>query len=196
MFTGLVSAVGEVLALTDESGQCCIACPPNWLDGSKVGESIAVNGACLTITALDDLQFSCTLSDETRAHTAPLAAGARVNLEQALALGDKLGGHFVSGHIDGIAQVTACTADAAGGLTLELQVPPPLLPLLAQKGSVALAGVSLTINRLTAQGFEVYLLPHTLAYTNLQDYPAGSAINMETDLLARHVARLLNTPAP
>lgn len=194
MFTGIVTAVGKVAQ--QDGGACRIACPPGWLAGAAVGDSIAVNGACLTITHLEDDSFGCTLSEETRRCCAPLAADGRVNLERALAAAGRLDGHIVSGHVDSTARITARTKDADGGIALRVAPPPALLPLIAVKGSVALAGVSLTVNALADDEFEVYLLPHTLAHTTLADYPEGSVINIEADILARHVARLLGKALP
>lgn len=195
MFTGIITAVGTLAAI--ESLTCRVQCPPGWLAATAIGDSIAVNGICLTVTGRGDDDFSCALSAETRRLTAPLSAGERVNLEQALAVGDKLGGHIVSGHVDGTATVRDRATDAAGGITLQLDAPPPLAPLLAVKGSVALAGVSLTINALdddvAGTAFSVYALPHTLQQTTLADYAPGSKINLEADIIARHIARLADT---
>ncbi len=196
MFTGIITAVGTIATLA--GAHCRIRCPLGWLANTVVGDSIAVDGACLTVTEIvsdsGDLEadyFTCDISAETRHCCAPLAVGQSVNLEQALALGDKLGGHIVSGHIDATAEIRAQIKDESGGCCLQVQAPAALLPLLAQKGSVALAGVSLTINTIQDDTFSVYLLAHTLAHTTLAQYPTGRAINIETDLLARHVARLI-----
>lgn len=192
MFTGIITALGAVAELGEL--RCRFSCPSGWLATSALGDSIAVNGVCLTVTAIADDSFACDISAETRRCCAPLAAGGRVNLEQALALGDKLGGHIVTGHIDGVAQVAAAQRDDSGGILMRVKPPPALAPLIATKGSVALAGVSLTVNRVGEEPlFEVYLVPHTVAHTTLADYSAGHEINLETDILARHVARLLQT---
>ena len=191
MFTGIITAVGTVAGLDDSA--CLIRCPAGWLGDTVIGDSIAVNGICLTVTARGDDDFSCTLSQETRRLTAPFTVNEQINLEQALAVGDKLGGHIVSGHIDGTAVVSAGETDSDGGLTLRLDAPPALAPLLAVKGSVALAGVSLTLNALhggRGETFSVYCLPHTLRCTNLADYARGKHINLEVDIFARHIARL------
>ena len=189
MFTGIISAVGALEELGDL--HCRISCPDGWLGASKIGDSIAVNGICLTVTARTDTHFDCDVSAETRRVVAPLAAGQRVNLEHPVAMGAPLGGHVVSGHVDGTAEVAACTADDDGGMTLRVTAPENLLPLIVTKGSVALAGVSLTVNEVFEDGFQVYILPHTLVHTNLQGYPVGSKINLETDIFARHIARLM-----
>ncbi len=187
MFTGLVQAVVAFafdgrLVILDDPGL-----PEPW----AMGESVAVNGCCLTLVDwTDGLLFE--LSDETFARTTfgSLEAGARVNLERALRVGDRLGGHFVQGHVDGVGRVVGVTPDE-GGRTLWLEVPAGGEHLLIDKGSIAVDGVSLTVVAPRARVFEVALIPHTLESTNLSDRNVGDAVNLEYDVLAKHVARLL-----
>lgn len=188
MFTGIITAVGKVAEIN--GGIHTFTCPDGWLAATAVGDSIAVNGACLTVTARSDHAFSADLSVETRRRCAPLIAGAAINLEQALAVGDKLGGHFVTGHIDGCAVLTAIDDGDDGGKQLRLSPPLEVLPLIAEKGSVALAGVSLTVNRIEAEEVELYLIPHTVQQTNFVTAVVGQQVNLEVDILARHLARL------
>lgn len=158
----------------------------------KPGDSIAVNGVCLTVTELDKHRFSVTVSQETLACTQGLDRfGTHVNLEKAMRLSDRLGGHLVSGHVDAIGVVVKF--DAVGEcFELIIQAPQSLLRYIARKGSIAVNGVSLTVNRVDGDQFSVNLIPHTLAVTNLQELSPGRAVNLETDMLARYVARLLN----
>ena len=187
MFTGLISAVGQVVKA--EAGGTTIGCPEGWLSDVHVGDSIAVDGACLTAVSVDGSQFSVQVSEETLSRCAPLDLDQQVNLEKALVASDRIGGHFVTGHVDGLAHVVEKIPTADGGTDLRLTPPQELLPLLVEKGSVALAGISLTINRVNRGDFSVHLVPHTLAQTTLGNCSIGSALNIEADLLARHITR-------
>lgn len=193
MFTGLVQRVGALRRLARAAGGWAldVAHDP-WPDPLALGESVAVQGACLTVTAARDGFFSADVLDETLAHTAlrALAAGARVNLERALALGDRLGGHIVSGHVDEVGRLTR--AEARGrDVAWRVACSPGFARQTVLKGSVAVDGVSLTVSALEDDGFEVNLIPTTLRETSLCERRAGDALNLESDLLGKYVARLL-----
>jgi riboflavin synthase len=198
MFTGIIEAIGEITqatALNEQSGNgLALTIAPGSLDLSdvKLGDSIAVNGVCLTVTALDNRQFSVAVSQETLNCTQGLnRTGAQVNLEKAMRLSDRLGGHLVSGHVDAVG--TVVKSEPVGEcIELIVRAPQPLLRFIAQKGSITVNGVSLTVNRIEGDQFSVNLIQHTLAMTNLQSLSPGMAVNLETDMLARYVARLLN----
>ena len=198
MFTGIIEAIGEITqatALNEQSGNgLALTIAPGSLDLSdvKLGDSIAVNGICLTVTALDNRQFSVAVSQETLNCTQGLnRTGAQVNLDKAMRLSDRLGGHLVSGHVDAVG--TVVKFEPVGEcIELIVRAPQPLLRFIAQKGSITVNGVSLTVNRIEGNQFSVNLIQHTLAMTNLQSLSPGMAVNLETDMLARYVARLLN----
>jgi riboflavin synthase len=191
MFTGIVSAVGCVLEASPSPGgvRLRIEAAGLALEDVAIGDSIAVNGACLTVVSLDDRTFEVDLSRETLACIAALEAGAHVNLEKALRLSDRLGGHLVSGHVDGVGTVLG-TAPAGDNRVLEIEIPEPLARYVARKGSVAVNGVSLTVNEVSGSTFAVNLIPHTLASTNLAALEPGARVNIEIDLVARYVERL------
>lgn len=159
------------------------------------GESIAVNGACLTVTRFGTEWFAAGISAETLARTTlgALAAGDRVHLERALRLGDRLGGHLVSGHVDGVGKLLSCSV-LGEAVRATYEVPPELGPLIAPKGSVAVDGTSLTVNGVEGARFDVVLVPFTRDKTLLDQRAPGSAVNIEVDLLAKYVARLLGKP--
>ncbi|MEO5763858.1 MAG: riboflavin synthase [Casimicrobiaceae bacterium] len=194
MFTGIVQAIGRVAASTPRGDGVRVAVATGTLDllGTRVGDSVAVNGCCLTVVAIgpDALEFDA--SAQTLLCTTGFAPGAAVNLELALRVGDPLGGHLMSGHVDGVGIVAmfAPVAGEAGSARLEVDAPAALAPLIAVKGSVAVAGVSLTVNEVRDRRFAVNLIPHTLAATTLRDLDAGARVNLEADQLARYVARL------
>ena len=194
MFTGIVQAVGEVRALErrGDGTRARIATPAGFLDGVAVGDSVAVSGVCLTAVAVEPAAFEADLSGETLARTTlgALAPGARVNLEKALTLSTPLGGHLVTGHVDGVATVAAREA-AGGAVRMAFAIPRALARYVARKGSVCVDGVSLTVNAVTEEGFEVALVPHTLAVTTLGALRPGAHVNLEVDIVARYLERLL-----
>lgn len=193
MFTGLVRSVGSVERVRASAEQRTFVIAAALGEAERaLGASVSVNGVCLTVTAATPHSFTVEAAFETLAVTSlgALAVGSRVNLEPALRLGDALGGHLVSGHVDGLARLRSRDARGDAAL-LWFDVPAELLPFLAVKGSACLDGVSLTINEVDARGFAVGLIPHTLAVTTLGDRAVGDALNLEVDLLARYVARLL-----
>ena len=198
MFTGIVQDVGTVLALERRQGdvRLHVGVDRISLSATHQGDSIAVSGVCLT--ALDIVaegeapKFVADVSNETLALTTlgHLAVGSRVNLEPALRAGDPLGGHLVSGHVDGLAEVVGLTEDARS-VRIQFKVPTDLAKYIARKGSVAIDGVSLTINEVEGDIFGVNLIPHTQSVTTLGELTVGREVNLEIDTLARYVERLL-----
>jgi len=191
MFTGIIQAVGSIASLEQRSGDLRLGINTGKLplDDVELGDSIAVNGICLTVTARKARTFMAHVSRATLGCTAGFSAGDRVNLEKALRLSDRLGGHLMSGHVDGVGTVTRTQA-AGGNRLLAVTLPKALAKYVARKGSISVNGVSLTVNRVDGAAFEVNLIPHTLAATNLGALRAGHDVNLEVDLLARHVERL------
>jgi riboflavin synthase len=198
MFTGIVLDVGHVLRRETRGGdlRLVIECARLDLTGVRVGDSICVQGCCLTATEVQGRTFAADASRETLALTTlgQLLAGDPVNLEPALRAGDALGGHLVSGHVDGVAQVSAVSRDARS-VRLGIEVPPALARYLAPKGSVAVDGVSLTINTVEDATCGVNIIPHTQEVTTLGRLTVGSRVNLEVDQVARYLARLLAVPA-
>jgi riboflavin synthase len=197
MFTGLIETVGSVRRVVRSGGGARLEITATWPDGTPPdqGDSVAVNGACLTAVDPGPEAFSADLSPETLERTllAELRTGGSVNLERALKMGDRLGGHLVQGHVD--AQIRVMTIKNEGGFqTWRLSLPPEHGREVAEKGSVALDGVSLTVSSLGAGWFEVSLIPETLAATTLGALAVGSRLHLETDVLAKYVARRLEAP--
>ena len=198
MFTGIIEATGEIKQIrpleNNVHNGLSLSIFADSLDLSdvKVGDSIAVNGVCLTVTALIDHQFTVNVSQETLNCTQGLdQAGTLVNLEKAMRLSDRLGGHLVSGHVDAIGIVVKF--EPIGECReLTIQAPQSIMRYLAHKGSIAVNGVSLTINAIENNEFSINLIPHTLAMTTLNELLPGTQVNLETDMLARYVAKLLN----
>ena len=191
MFSGLIGALGvaaEFRAAQDGGGRLAVRTPAGWTDDIRAGDSIAVDGVCLTAVVADGGGFAADLSAETLACCAPWREGAEVNLERSLAVGDKLGGHFVGGHAEGVARLLRAD-DIGGGRCMRFAPPPACLPFVAVKGSVALSGVSLTVNAADETSFAVQLIPHTLLATTLGKLAPGAEVNIETDMLARYAAR-------
>jgi riboflavin synthase len=162
----------------------------------KLGDSIAVSGPCLTVTTLQDQVFSVDVSPETLAHTTlgELTVGSAVNLEKAMSLADRLGGHLVSGHVDGVGTVVA-RETRTDYVYFRLRAPGPLARYIAHKGSICVAGVSLTVNAVAGAEFELLLIPHTLRETTLGELAPGSRVNLEVDLIARYLERLMSPDA-
>ena len=194
MFTGIIQALGHVIALQSGHGTTSLALDPGSLDlsGLQSGDSLAVNGCCLTVLSYHDRRIDMDLSQETLARTTlgSLRPGARVNLEKALALSGLLGGHIVTGHVDGMGAITDCIQDGST-VRLRIGVPDALAKYLSRKGSVAVDGVSLTVNDAADDAFDVMLIPHTLQATVAAGYRLGMAVNIEVDLIARYVERLM-----
>ena len=207
MFTGIVTAlarIAEAQPLGADSAhgkRLLIETPPGWLDDVQPGDSIALNGACMTVTSLDTRtnRFSIDISAESLARTAGLAEPNRsINLEKALRAHDRLGGHLVAGHVDGIGTVTSFKP-VGESWQLDIAAPAELARFLAYKGSITVNGVSLTVNRVEDRSdgcaFSINLLPHTLSQTTLGGLRAGDAVNLEIDLIARYVERMLTAPS-
>ena len=203
MFTGLVTAVGSIDALHPLAGQgeglrVRVGTPDGWLAGVAIGDSICVSGACMTVVEADAGGFSFDISGESLARTTGLdVAGAAVNLEQSVTLATKLGGHLVTGHVDGIGTVEAF-AQVGESWHLALRTPAELARFFAYKGSITVNGVSLTVNRVDdhASGdasVHINLIPHTLQHTNLQFVGVGDEVNLEVDLIARYVQRMITS---
>jgi riboflavin synthase len=194
MFTGIITAIGRIAAIERRGGDVRLTIDeadlpfPNY----EVGESIAVNGVCLTAVALHEHGFDTDVSTETLDVTAlgQLSVGDPVNLEPSLALGDRLGGHLVSGHVDCVGRVSSRVSDARS-IRLAIEIPPKYARYVARKGSIAVDGVSLTINEVSANSFEVCIIPHTTEATIIGRYVIGTPVNIEVDLLARYLERLL-----
>jgi riboflavin synthase len=196
MFTGLIAGVGRLAAREDRGGDARLRIDVGTLpfEGVQLGESIAVNGCCLTVVEFDATSFAVDASNETLSLTTlgRLAIGAPVNLERAMLPTDRLGGHLVSGHVDGLG-IAAKRWDDARAERWRFEAPMALLRYVAHKGSVCVDGVSLTVNEVDDAGFEVALIPHTVAHTAFHALREGDAVNLEVDLLARYVERLLAT---
>lgn len=197
MFTGIVQAVGRVARVETSGGGQRLAIDARSLDlgDVAVGDSIAINGCCLTAVAIDGPMVQFDRSAETLACTAPLAVDGEVNLEKALRLSDRLGGHLVQGHVDGVGVVASFAAvdgDAGRNWRLAIDAPAELARFIADKGSIAVDGVSLTVNGVRGVRFHVNLIPHTLAVTTLHSLAPGARVNLEVDMMARYAARLLD----
>jgi riboflavin synthase len=191
MFTGIIAAVGRIAAVQPSQGGLRLKVEAGGLalDDVVPGDSIAVDGVCLTAVTLHASAFEADVSRETLSCVAGFAAGAEVNLEKALRLADRLGGHLVSGHVDGVGEV-ARFEPVGDNRLLTVGAPPQLARYIARKGSVTVNGVSLTVNEVDGASFTVNLIPHTLQATNLQRLRPGMKVNLEADLLARYAERL------
>ena len=201
MFTGIITAQGEIRTIIhagdSQDMRVIIDTPAEFLaaqGGTAIGASIACSGCCLTATALGPDWFAVDVSGESVSRTTlgGWAPGPRINLERALRLGDELGGHMVSGHVDGLGEITAITPEQ-GSLRIGVRVPAPLHRYIAAKGSVAIDGISLTVNAVEGQDFGVNIIPHTAEHTTLGVRKPGDAVHIEIDMLARYVARLSET---
>ena len=199
MFTGLVQGVGHLAARTARGGDARLRIANGTLPlaDAQLGESIAVNGVCLTVVAFDGTAFEADASNETLALTTlgALPVDAPLNLERALRASDRLGGHLVSGHVDGVGKVLAIEPDARAQ-RWRFAAPQSLLRYIAKKGSICVDGTSLTVNEVDEHGFEVALVPHTVAHTAFQATRAGDPVNIEVDQVARYVERLLSSTVP
>ena len=207
MFTGIISGLGRITFATplgagiEHGKRLTIEATAGYLDDVQLGDSIALNGACMTVTSFDaaSRRFMIDISAESLAKTAGLAEPGPVNLEKAMRPHDRLGGHMVSGHVDGIGRVTHFAA-VGESWELRIETPVELARFIAYKGSITVNGVSLTVNRVTdgASGCElsINLIPHTLENTTLGGLHAGQPVNLEIDLIARYVERMLTSPKP
>ena len=202
MFTGIITAVGNIKSATPAGDglQLQIEVPTNYLDDVALGDSIAIQGACMTATKIEGNTFSLDISRESLNKTVGLDTVGPVNLEKAMRLNDRLGGHLVSGHVDGMGKVTdfaAVAQDAYGSWLLRIEAPKKLAAFLAYKGSIVVNGVSLTVNKTEDLAnvcvVDINIIPHTLQNTTLGNLKQGDPVNLEVDLIARYVARMLET---
>lgn len=196
MFTGIIEDVGTLRSARPGAHGGQVLVVETHLDPKTIalGDSIAINGVCLTVTQLDGPRFSVDAGPETlaRTSTGSLTAGARVNLERALTLSTRLGGHLVQGHVDEVGRVRAVTAHE-NAYDLTIDAPAELLRLIAPRGAITVDGISLTVTGVDPRGFSISVIPHTWRVTTLSARAPGSAVNLEADLMARYVARLLET---
>jgi riboflavin synthase len=192
MFTGIVAAVGRIERIERREQGLRLIVDAGALDmhDVAVGDSIAVNGCCLTVVACSGTRFEADVSQATIDCTVGLAAPGEVNLEKSLRLADRLGGHLLTGHVDGVGEVIAFEP-VGESYRLAIKAPSALARYIARKGSIAVQGVSLTVNRVDGAAFEVNLIPYTLAVTTLKDLKPGARANLEVDLVARYVERML-----
>ncbi len=192
MFTGIVAAVGRIARMEPVAGGARVEIDSGALalDDVAIGDSIAVNGACLTVVSRTADAFSVDVSGETLACTVGFGQGAEVNLEKALRLADRLGGHLVTGHVDGVGEVVRI-APAGENRIVTIAVPSDLARYVARKGSITVNGVSLTVNDVEGARFSVNLIPHTLQATTLHGLAVGARVNLEVDMLARYIERML-----
>ena len=204
MFTGIITAVGNIKSAQAKGDglHLLVEVPAGYLDDVALGDSIAIQGACMTATQLNENSFALDISRESLNKTVGLDKVGPVNLEKALRLNDRLGGHLVSGHVDGVgkvAQFEAVAQDPYGSWLLRIEAPKDLAPFLAYKGSIVVNGVSLTVNQTQdtqdACLVDINIIPHTLENTTLGKLKQGDAVNLEIDLIARYVARMLETQA-
>ena len=193
MFSGIIADIGTIAHAEDRNGGLRLTVETHALgmDDVQLGDSIAVNGVCLTVVKKDGNAFIVDVSRETLSCTVGLGTqGAHVNLEKALRLADRLGGHLVSGHVDGVGEVISFI-DLEESWTLTVRAPQALAKYIAMKGSITINGVSLTVNEVADAVFNVNLIPHTLMMTTLKELRAGAKVNLEIDLIARYVERML-----
>lgn len=194
MFTGIIQAVGSIALIERKGGDACLRIHTGALDMSDVqrGDSIAVNGVCLTAIEHSAHGFSADVSGETLIRTtlSNLSTGSRVNLEKALTPSSRLGGHLVSGHVDGVGEVVERSAEARS-VRFRIQAPAALARYIAGKGSICLDGVSLTVNAVEGTLFDINVVPHTLQSTTLGEAQPGCRVNLEVDLIARYLERLM-----
>ncbi len=193
MFSGIIADVGFITRADNRNGGLRLSVAAEALDMGdvQIGDSIAVNGVCLTVVELAGKEFTVDVSRETLNCTVGLERqGGHVNLEKALRLSDRLGGHLVSGHVDGVGEVVAFN-DIGESWRLVVRAPQALAKYIATKGSIAINGVSLTVNHVAGSEFDVNLIPHTLDMTTLNELKAGTKVNLEIDLIARYVERMM-----
>lgn len=199
MFTGIIEEIGTVkeLSKNDKSALIVVECK-NVLNGTKLGDSIAIDGVCQTVTKIEKNCFSAQISSETLNITSfsKLRSGSKVNLERALSLNGRLGGHFVSGHVDGLAKIKGIQNVKSSDLNfynVKFEVAKDLTKYIAKKGSVTLNGISLTVANIVSAEFEVAIIPHTFENTSLSALKAGDFVNIEVDILAKYVEKILST---
>jgi len=189
LFTGIIRETGTIEAISRKTGSLTIRVKcPETAAGAGAGDSIAVNGVCLTVTSVSGETVDMDVGEETYRKTAlsTVSIKEKVNIEPALRVGDKLGGHFVTGHVDGVGRIVNITTSAMQRMYI-IRFPRELAPMIAQKGGVAVDGISLTVGEVREDTFEVYIIPHTMKATTLDDKKTGDTVNLEADVLARYV---------
>jgi len=195
MFTGIIQATGQIAnkKITGIDASLQVRTKPSFLEDVQIGDSIAVNGVCLTVTTLSNDSFWADVSAETLSHTTlgDFQNGSVVNLEKTLTPTSRLGGHIVSGHVDGVGVVTQCYPDGRS-MRVHIRAPEDIAHYIAKKGSICVDGISLTVNTVQNAEFTLNIVPHTLAMTTLKDIKVGLKINLEVDVIARYLERLLN----
>ena len=195
MFTGIIIATGRVLSIEEKGGDLELGIDAAALDAARfgIGDSVSVQGVCLTVTRLEGTAFYADVSRETMATTTlgSLGRGSRVNLEPSLRAGDALGGHMVSGHVDAVGKLTAANQDGRSW-RLEFELPAALMRFVAPKGSICIDGVSLTVNQVGGRLFDVNIIPHNSEVTTLGELVVGAGVNIEIDVIARYLDRLAN----
>ena len=194
MFTGIISAIGEIVKLEEKQGdvRLSIAAGDLGIEDVRLGDSIACNGVCLTAVEIMEKGFVADVSVETLSLTTigDWKTASRINLEQAMQASDRFGGHIVSGHIDGLGEVVSLHEDARSW-RFRIKAPAELAKYIAQKGSITVDGTSLTVNAVEGAEFELNIVPHTMLHTIMGDYQVGTGVNLEVDLVARYLERLL-----
>ena len=191
MFTGIIQEIGSVVGIKRSSQSCKLCIGTKSIEGSNIGDSIAVNGVCLTITKIEKKDFSADVVNETlqRTNLGLLRVGDKVNIEKPLRVGDQLSGHFVLGHIDNTG--TIISAVSGSRAILEVETKDELMNYVVEKGSIAVDGVSLTVAEVYKRSFKVALIPHTISATTLDNKKKGDVVNLEVDILGKHVAKIL-----
>lgn len=194
MFTGIILATGRIASLKEKGGDLELGVDAAALDFKRIaiGDSVSVQGACLTVTRMEDTRFYADVSRETMAKTTlgSSSTGSRVNLEPSLRAGDALGGHLVSGHVDAVGKLVGLVQDGRSW-RLQFELPAPLMRFVASKGSICVDGVSLTVNKVEGRCFDVNIIPHTLKVTTLGELKIGDQVNIEIDVIARYIERLM-----
>jgi riboflavin synthase len=194
MFTGIILATGRIASLKEKGGDLELGVDAAALDFKRIaiGDSVSVQGACLTVTRMENTRFYADVSRETMAKTTlgSSSTGSRVNLEPSLRAGDALGGHLVSGHVDAVGKLVGLVQDGRSW-RLQFELPAPLMRFVASKGSICVDGVSLTVNKVDGRCFDVNIIPHTLKVTTLGELKIGDQVNIEIDVIARYIERLM-----
>jgi riboflavin synthase len=195
MFTGIIVATGRVASLEEKGGDLELGIDAAALDFKRIaiGDSVSVQGACLTVTRMQDTRFYADVSRETMSKTTlgALSSGSRVNLEPSLRAGEPLGGHWVSGHVDAVGKLKALVQDARSW-RLEFELPASLMRYVAPKGSICVDGVSLTVNKVEGRRFDVNIIPHTMNVTTFGELEVDDGVNIEIDVIARYLERLMS----
>ena len=191
MFTGIIQEIGSIIRIKKSSQSCELCIGTKSIKSSNIGDSIAVNGVCLTITKIQERDFSADVVNETlqRTNLGLLCAGDRVNIERPLRVGDQLSGHFVLGHIDNTGTIISTVPGSHG--ILEVETKDEIMAYIVEKGSIAIDGVSLTVTGVYKRSFKVALIPHTISTTTLYNKKRGNVVNLEVDILGKHVAKLI-----